>query len=280
MFVCHNGQFIPEEEAKISVYNKAAFFDFGVYESIKVLKGQAFLPEQHVARLFNSAKQIDLDLGYTAKEVLNWIQGLIKNNQHENAYLRLLAYGQTENDQQVELFIFPLGLTFYPRKLFKTGVKVITYQGERLLPQVKSMNLLVGFLALRAAKKANALEALLVDCQGRITEGTRSNFFAVKNGIIIAPPKERVLAGVTLELLQKLIKQAGLNYREEDISLAQLGSYAEVFITSTGMGVMPVNQVDEQKFPVGETTKKVQRLLKEFEHQYFSETLNSPKGIP
>lgn len=184
----------------------------------------------------------------------------------ENANIRFLLLGPTDKNSQARLYIFALGLTFYDRKFYKKGIKVITYPGERLFPQAKSKDLLLSFIALREAQRKDCLDALLLDSKGNIREGTRTNFFAVKDNKIFTPPLTDVLEGITRKLALEAAKRAGIEAAEERISLKKIKNYQEFFITSTSMNIMPINQIDEYIVPggAGEITKKLIKAFKEY----------------
>lgn len=260
-----NGKIIDESEAKISIADKGYFFDFAVYSSVKVVQGKTFFPEYHVARLFESAKLIGIKKIFTNGEVISWIKTLVKTDQIQDALLRLVLIGDPDNTNQEKLFIFKVsGLTFYPDKLYKQGAKVIAYKGERRVPNSKTKDLLMSFLAYNEAKKQNALDALLIDNDGNIREGTRTNFFAIKDQTIFTPPSEKVLEGITkkiiLETAQKKFKIVKTN-----IPLKNIRNYEEVFISSTSMNVMPIKQIDDIVFKTDfKKTRLIQKLFKEY----------------
>ena len=109
------------------------------------------------------------------------------------------------------------------------------------------------------------MEALLVDSDGNIREGTRSNFFAIKDNCIITPPREKVLEGITKKILLKAAKKE-FEILEEDIPLSKIGEYEEFFITSTSMNAMPINQINDYRIESSfEKTRKLQKMLKEAE---------------
>lgn len=260
-----NGRIIKEKEANISVADKGYFFDFAVYSSVKVIRGKIFFPKYHVLRLFESAELLGLSHKYRESEVISWINKLVLRDDIQDALLRIVLIGDPDEKGDEKLFILNVGgLTFYPDKLYKKGCKVITYAGERRVPRSKSKDLLISFLAYREAKKQEALDALLVDCDGNIREGTRTNFFAIKNDILFTPPPEKALGGITKKLILEAVKK-DFEIRHEDIPLKNIKSYDEFFISSTSMNVMPVGQIDdivlENNFP---KTKIVQKLFKEF----------------
>lgn len=263
-FVIKNGELMKNQDANISIYNKAWYFDFVVYSNIKIIQGKMFLPELEIDKLFASAKQIGIICNFTKKDLLSWMNILIEKNKIQDALVRLLLIGQ-EKDHPSTLFLFPVGLTFYPAKFYNKGVKLITYQGERFLPKVKSKNLLLNYIAYRQAADNGALDALLVDHEGNIAEGTRTSFFVIKNNTLIAPPKEMALEGMTRKIILEIAPKI-MAVKEENIPLNKIKEYDEYFITGTTLNVMPVKQINDivLQDKVGEKVKELQNLYKDY----------------
>lgn len=261
-FIIKNGELIEKEKACVSVYNKALFFDFAVYSNIKVVRGKMFLPELEIEKLFESAEIIGLEHNFNKKQLIEWMEKLIKKNNLQDALVRILLIGP-EKDSEPILFMFPVGLTFYPDKFYKEGVKLITYQGERHFPTSKTKDLLMSYIAYREAQKQDAIDALLVDKDGNICEGTRSSFFVIKNKTLIAPPKEKVLEGVTRKIILQIAPQI-LKVKETNIPLAEIANYDEYILTGTTLNVMPVREIDGIKLceGAGEKTRELQKLFK------------------
>lgn len=260
-----NGKIIDKIEAKISIADKGYFFDFAVYSSIKVIQGKIFFPEYHIERLFESAKLIGLKHNFKMDDVINWLKKLVNTDQIKDALLRIILIGDPDDKGEEKLFIFSTGgLTFYPSRFYKQGVKLITFRGERRIPKAKTKDLLMNFIAYREAKKQNALDALFVDNQENIREGTRSNFFAIKGQTIFTPPADKVLEGVTKKIILKIVKNY-FKIKETDIPLKNIKSYDEIFISSTTINVMPVKQIDDIIFETNfKKTRLIQKLFKEF----------------
>jgi branched-chain amino acid aminotransferase len=267
--VLFNGELIEEKDAVIPISDKGYFYDFAVYSSLKVLQGRTFFPEYHIDRLLESAKQIDLLHPFSKEKVLEWLQNVIKENGLTEALIRVILIGDTDNNETTEnnakLYLFPVtGVTFYPNSLYTNGAKAITYKAERRLPTVKSKDLLLSFMAMRDAKKHDAIEALLIDRDGNIREGTRSNFYAVSGSTIILPPKEKILDGIVQQMVLKVI-QGHYKVSHEDIPLASIKKYNEFFLTSTLFNIMPVSQIDDVKVASDFTvTKHIMKLYKDF----------------
>src|SRR3989344_4019474 len=127
-YAIKDGNLMLEEQAVIPITNKSHFFGYSVYESIKVLKGRILFVSEHLERLFNSAKLLNIISPLNKKEIKDAMQLLVQENKINNALLRIQLLGGDEVTKP-QLFIFSVGLTFYPSKYYTKGVKVITYQG-------------------------------------------------------------------------------------------------------------------------------------------------------
>ena len=263
-----NGTPIPEKEAVVPITDKAYFFDFAIYESLKIIKGKVFFPEYHIDRLFESAEIIDLRHSYKKEGILNWMDMVIKENNLTDAFLKIVLIGDPDENKNPKLYIMPLtGVTYYPKQFYNKGVKVITYAGERRFPKAKTKDLLLSFLALREANRNGAIEAIMIDSGSNMREGTRSNFIAIKDGAMIIPPKEKVLEGITKKMIIKSCEK-DFKIKEEDIPLSKIKDYDEFFISSTLFNVLPINQIDGIKLKTDfAQTKKIQKLFREYYHE-------------
>jgi len=272
MKALYNGKVIDEKDATIPISDKGYFFDFAVYSSLKVIQGKIFFPEYHVDRLFDSATQLNLLHPFIKPQVLDWLQKVISENGLTDGLLRVILIGDADKndtrENDAKLFIFPVtGITFYPDKLYTNGAKAITYKAERRLPTVKSKDLLLSFMAMREAKKANAIEALLTDKDGNIREGTRSNFYAIRASTLVLPPTEKVLEGIVMKIVLQLA-YGHFNVVHEDIPFAKIKEYDEFFLTSTLFNIMPLSQIDEYEIKSEFTvTKELMKLYKDYYHK-------------
>lgn len=262
--VIKNGELIEKDKACISIYNKALFFDFAVYSNIKVVQGKMFLPELEIEKLFESAKIIGIEHNFTKEHIIEWAAKLIRENGLTDALIRILLMGP-EKEMEPILFLFPVGLTFYPDEFYNRGIKLITFEGERLFPTSKTKDLLLCYIAYREAVKHEAIDALLVDRNKNIREGTRSSFFVIKDNTLIVPPKEKVLEGVTRKIILDIVSKI-MRIKEKDIPLKKIKEYDEHFITGTTLNVMPVKQIDNiiLRKEVGEKVRELQKLFREY----------------
>jgi D-alanine transaminase len=179
--------------------------------------------------------------------------------------LRLFVVGG-ENGNDAVAFIWPQPINGFPRSFYVDGAAAVTFEGYRNLPQAKSLNTLVSYLAQRAARAAGAHEALLYH-RGFLTEGSNSNLFAVIDGAVLTPPAGQVLSGVTHDLLMEQAAHADVLIREAPLALATLVRWSECFITSSSRHVMPVTMIDGRPVGdgrVGPLTRRLNGLFEEY----------------
>lgn len=262
-----NGELHSRESAQISVYNQALFSSFGVYESIEVDSGVLFHLDDHLERLYNSARIIELPIRYPVATVKDWVEQLVQKDVLRESLLRVLVFGPNTHED-VLIYILPTPLPHYPSTYYTGGARGITFPGSRPLPQAKTLNTLVNYLALRQARKAGAHEAFLVNEQGLLTEGSRSNLFAVAEGRLMTPPAEGVLSGITRDLVIRLARKEGLPVSEEPLPSSRMAGFEELFVTSTSMHVIPIIEVDGKPLGDGRIGPLTQTCMHLFERYY------------
>lgn len=264
-YVIHNG--IPKTiaEAYIPVDNIEWTYGFGVYENLKVRNGKLYFLDSHLDRLFESARLIGLEHNFNKGEVKKWIEELKEKNGAENANIKILLIGGKESN----LYIITLAPKFLDKKAYTQGVHTITREYERFLPQAKTLNMLPSYLFFKAAQKANAHDCLLIDNPGRIREGTRSNFFAIKDKKLFTAPLELVLNGVTRQQVITCARKNGYRLTEEAVLLQNISNYDGAFLTHTSGNIVPIRSIDD--FSFAEVCATVRELIKHYE-AYLQET--------
>lgn len=235
-----NGVVIPERDAVMPVTLKAVQYSFSIYEALRVLHGEVVHLADHLERLRASAAAIDLVHPFTDQIIEDSINALIKADSIEDATMRILVVG---GDEPL-LFITYHELLSYPDSYYTEGISCISFKGERYLPEAKTSNLLMQYIALEKAKGYGAFEALLENRDGCLLEGTRSNLYALKGNVMYTAPDDKVLSGITRISVLRAAAAMGLSVSHELIRLDGILSYDSVFISSTSMGAMPVNAID------------------------------------
>ncbi len=244
-FVSINGQIRPAEEAVVPLTNIEYGYGFGVYESLRVVNGKAYFLTDHIERLLGSAKIIGLTHAYTANQIAEFTETLIKKlNTQESYNLKILLIGGKEP----LLYILPLAPLFVDKKLYRDGASVITARYERPFPQAKTLSMLGSYLGFKKAKEAGCYDALAVDRDGVLTEGTRTNLFFIKDKTIFTAPKEKILEGVTKKILLGLAQKNGFTVVEKSVRPAALAQYDGAFLTATSAKVLPIKKIDDYVF--------------------------------
>ena len=167
-----------------------------------------------------------------------------------------------KNADDAQLNILCLNPLFPDRKLYTQGAHVITQHLERAFPQAKTLNMLPSYLAYRAAKAAGAYDALLINSRGCITEGTSTNFMAMKDRTIFSPPESDILPGVTRQNVLKIADKNGFTIHEQEIKLENIGQYNNLFLTGTSIKILPIRSVDktEHKMPAPNLLELMQKF--------------------
>jgi branched-chain amino acid aminotransferase len=268
-----NGRIRPASQAKVSLFSPALFNSFGVYESVEVADSVPFHLRDHLSRLAESAEMIELHLPYSLYDMASWVSQLISENGKDDCLLRIVALGATQAEDEALVAILPQPLPRYPDTYYWNGAAAITFEGCRPLPACKSLNTLVNYLARRQALRAGVHEAIL-RTGGEITEGSRSNIFAVRRGEIHTPPADRVLSGITRDAVIRLALEAGYRVSEVPLSLRDLSQFGEFFITSTSMHVMPIVRIGSALVGEGQVGPVTLDLMDRFEryHRHYVES--------
>jgi branched-subunit amino acid aminotransferase/4-amino-4-deoxychorismate lyase len=275
VYISRNGVLVSPAEASVSVLTPALYGAYGVYESMKVVGGVPFEEAGHLRRLARSAEILALPLPADSETLHRWILEVLAANAAPVCTLRLVVVGP-ENGGEAIAYIWPQPLPVYPQEYYAQGVTAITFEGCRYLPQAKSLNSLASFLALRAARTTGVHEGLL-HREGCLTEGANSNLFAVVDGVVLTPPAQTVLSGVTRDLVITLATTNGVALRETPLPMAEMARWEECFITSTSRHVMPVTMVDAKPVGAGLVGPVTRRLMALFE-VYCGDTVRTPVG--
>lgn len=282
-----SGQYVKEEEAKISILDLAILRGYGVFDYLRTYNGRPFHLLDHLLRLKYSAEHIGLSLPNTLTEIEEIVHQVQKLNHLSEASIKILVTGGVSLDQFTphptsNLIVLAYPLTLYPSHCFSEGIKVITTRLNRSLPTSKTTQYTPAIVAMQRAKAQNAQEVLYINAKDEILEATTSNFFAFKNGTLYTCCSEEVLIGITREVVLKLaiphfpINKRPLHYDEID-------EIDEAFITASNKEVMPVTQIDSKKIgngKVGLRTQKIMELFRGYTEQLDWPALNIPRYIP
>lgn len=247
-----NGAFLPEEEAKISIFDRGFIFGDGIYEVSAVLGGKLVDCEAHLARLERSADEIGIKLAWSRAELVAIHQELIvRNALGEGAIYLQVSRGAADRDFPFPKDVKPTLVLFTQARQFadvpaaKTGIKVVSTPDLRWARRdIKSVNLLAPVLAKQLAAENGAQEAWLIE-DGVVTEGASSTAWIVKGKTLISRPlSNKVLPGITRTAVLAFLAESGFSFEEREFTLEEALDAEEAFITSATSLVMPVTTID------------------------------------
>lgn len=272
-----NNQFVKKEDALVSVYDHGFLYGDGVFEGIRVYDGNVFKLEEHLERLFQSAQSIMLKIPYTKEELQDLVVETVRKNDLRSAYIRLIVSrgpGNLGIDPETclhpQVIIIAEKLALFPDELYEKGLKVGSVSTRRnhpdvLSPQIKSLNYLNNILVKIEANQAGVHEALMLNDEGYVTEGSTDNIFIVKDGVIYTPPVYLgALEGVTRNTIINLAQKFNYEVREVPFTRHDVYIAEEVFLTGTAVEVISVIEVDGRIIGDGKPGKVTQHLLEEF----------------
>lgn len=259
MTVYLNGEFLPLEEARIPVLDRGFIFGDGVYEVIPVYSRRAFRMAEHLKRLQHSLDGIKLKNPHSENEWTRILNEIIKRNAPEDQYLYLhITRGVAKRDHAFPnppvpptVFVQSSPLPTPPAEQLQNGINCITVVDNRWLRcDIKSIALLPNVLLRQAAVDAGCAEAILIRDDAFLTEGAASNIFVVKNGKLLAPPKDNLmLPGITYDVILELAAANGIPYEVRRVSKAEVLSADELLLTSSTKEVLAITTLDGK--PVG-----------------------------
>ena len=286
MFIYIDGKFYPKEEAKISVFDHGLLYGDGVFEGIRMYSGRIFRLPEHLDRLYDSAKTIDLCIPLSKEEMTKAIIETCRKNNLKNAYIRpLVTRGigdlglcPTKCPKATVIIIATEWGAMYG-DLYEKGLRAVTVSVRRnpccsLPPNVKSLNYLNNILAKIEANCKGGDEAIMFDMQGHISEGSGDNIYLVKNGTILTPPTLNNLRGITRMVVLEIAGQLGIPVRETDLGYFDLYTADEVFVTGTAAEVAPIVYIDGRSIGSGRPGPVTRQLMAAFK------TVTEKEGTP
>ena len=263
-----NDDFIREEEAKLHFRDLAIQRGYGVFDFFKVLNSVPVFLEEHLDRFYFSAEQMRLAVRYSKDELIKILDELIKKNMCIDTGIRMTLTGGYSSDgyqlSSPNLILSLQPLTPPDAGQFEKGISLVTYQHERQLPHVKSIDYLMA-IWLQPFVRQNKADDVLYHKNRYVSECPRSNFFIVTKDETVVTPSRNILKGV---MRSKIIQVAQASFRVEEraISLDEIKTAKEAFITSTTKTILPVSQLDDYVFPsVRPVTLSLYRRMQEWQ---------------
>ena len=272
-----NGKLFDKEQAAISVYDHGLLYGDGVFEGIRSYSGKVFRLDEHLDRLWNSAKAIWLQIPISKAEMAKAIVDTLTANHIADGYIRVvvtrgvgtLGLDPTHCATPQVIIITDL-ISLYPDELYQKGLEIITVSTMRnhpaaLSPRIKSLNYLNNILAKIEGIQAGSIEALMLNHKGEVSECTGDNLFLVRNGELLTPPIDAgILEGVTRWAVIELAQQAGITVKEVPLTKHDVYIADECFLTGTAAEVIPVVKVDSRTIGSGQPGPITHKLMERF----------------
>jgi branched-chain amino acid aminotransferase len=272
-----DGKFFPEAEAKVSVFDHGLLYGDGIFEGIRFYNGRVFRLEEHLDRLWDSARSICLEIPMTPSEMTEALLETVRQNGLREGYIRLLVTRGVGNlglnpaqCKQPSVIIIVATIALYPREVYENGLTVVTCATRRtnpsaLNPAVKSLNYLNNVMARIEANLAGADEALMLNDAGNVAECTADNVFVVKRGQIFTPPiAAGALRGITRSVVFDIAAELGIKITETDITRHDVFIADECFLTGTAAELIPVIKADGRMIGTGKPGPITARMIERF----------------
>ena len=272
-----DGRHVDKEDAKISVFDHGLLYGDGVFEGIRSYAGKVFRMDDHIRRLYDSAKAIQLSIPLSPDQMKAAINDTLAVNSLKDAYIRVVCtrgvgtLGLDPNKcPKGSVVIITDSIQLYPKALYEQGLEVITVPTLQRHPQtvnarIKSLNYLNNILAKIEAVNNNVLEAIMVTAEGYVCECTGDNIFLVKNGALLTPPTSvGILKGVTRDVVIELAHAGGREVREELFTRYEVFVADECFLTGTAAEIVPVVKIDARTIGDGKPGPVTKDLLAAF----------------
>ncbi|HRR95484.1 MAG TPA: branched-chain-amino-acid transaminase [Candidatus Ratteibacteria bacterium] len=282
-----NGKFVSEEEAKVSVFDHGLLYGDGVFEGIRSYNGKIFKLDEHLKRLYNSAKSILLEIPLEFSELKEATIQTVRTNKLKDSYIRIVVtrgvgdLGLDPNKCKIPtLFIIASKIQLYPEVVYEKGIDVVAVAtrrnaNESINPAIKSLNYLNNILAKIEANNAGATEGIILNQDGFVSEGTGENIFIVKGDTLSTPPVSvGTLEGITRDIVMELGKNIGLKVKEDNITRYDIYTCEEMFLTGTAAEIVPVVKVDGRIIGSAKPGKITKKIRDEFIN------LTQVEGVP
>lgn len=220
-----------------------------IYEVVRISEGKPLFVVEHYDRMHKSISSIGKEPVLSCSEFAEQIEEVAKANCMNEGNIRIEQYRQPPEVVE-HVNIYPIPYEYPTDRMYEEGVKVVFMKAERDNPQVKIFNGQFRQQADELIAETGAAEVLLVNRQGEITEGSRSNVFFIKDGTVIAAPQHTVLPGITRMKVLQIFREDGIKYEERPVMAESVSEFNAAFLTGTSKEVLPIANIEENRFDV------------------------------
>src|SRR6201993_2879586 len=272
-----DGKFYSEADAKVSVFDHGLLYGDGIFEGIRFYSGRIFRLEEHLERLWDSARSICLEIPISQRAMTEALIETVRKNDLRDGYIRLLVTRgvgnlglNPEQCKTPSVIIITAQIALYSEEMYRKGLTVVTVATRRtnpsaLNPAVKSLNYLNNVMARIEANQANADEALMLNDEGNVAECTADNVFIIKRGQIFTPPiTAGALRGITRSVVFEIAAETGIKVSETDITRHDVFIADDCFLTGTAAEIVPVVKADGRSIGNGKPGPITARIIARF----------------
>jgi branched-chain amino acid aminotransferase len=272
-----DGKYYDEHTAKISVFDHGLLYGDGIFEGIRAYNGRVFKLQEHVDRLFSSAKSLILSIPLGHAQMMAAVVETCRRNKLRDGYIRLVVtrgpgtLGLNPNRCKKPSVIIIAGkIQLYPPELYERGMEIITVPTTRNLhsalnPAIKSLNYLNNIMAKIEANNAGYEEAVMLNPEGFVAECTGDNIFMMSEGRLLTPPLwAGALYGITRRVVMELAAESGMEVRETNLTRHELFNSDECFLTGTGAEIVPVVKIDGRVIGSGKPGPATKKLVEQY----------------
>ncbi len=290
VYVYLNGDVVMEDEAVVSIRDRGFLYGDAVFETLRSYDGRPFMLKAHLNRLMASARTLGIHTTHAVGEIYQSVMRLLELNKLKDAYIRItLSRGEggerlmPDETSTSTLVIESRPFKPYPDELYKSGIRLIVsdYRRSTSNPLIrhKTANFLANILARVEASKKDNQDALFLNTDGDVCEGTAWNIFMVEASKVITPPiTANILPGVTRDTVLKICREKGIAAAEELFPPERLLDADEVFITNSLMEIVPVATIANHKIGTKIPGKITQRLMDQYKK--LTRTASEEDGEP
>jgi len=275
-----DGKYFEKDEAKISVYDHGLLYGDGIFEGIRIYRGEVFKITEHLERLYMSARAILLEIPIPIDEMEKAVLKTVELNKKEDGYIRLVVT-RGKGDLGVSpakcprasIIIIVDDIQLYPEEYYKKGISIITASSRRISPdsfdpRIKSLNYLNNIMAKIEASNAGCLEAVMLNRDGHVAECTGDNIFIVRRGELLTPSAtDGALDGITKGTVIELAERNSIPVHEKSMAPYDLHTADECFLTGTGAEIIPVVKIDGRQTGSGKPGEVTERLREAFKKE-------------
>ncbi len=269
-----DGRYYDKENARISVWDHGLLYGDGIFEGIRAYNGRVFRLDEHLERLYRSARCLGIQIPMPLPEMADRVVDCVRRNQLRDAYIRLLVTrgsGDLGLDprkcRQASVVVIADRISLYPSEAYEAGLRLVVASTRKnavdaLNPRIKSMNYLNNILAKMEAIQAGVAESVMLDRNGFVTECTSENIFTVKDRVLYTPiAAVGILEGITRGVVMELARTRGYRVEEAFMTTHDLMAADECFVTGTGAEILPVVEVGGRAIGEGRPGPVTSELL-------------------